>query len=205
MQLPKNYFKNLSAARYREYLKLLPDVHQETSHMFIMLALTFGALTICGIFAINPTLSTIFNLKKQLADDTYVNQALQTKIDNLSSLEQQYNIMGPTLTNIYNAIPLNPQAPLLSAQLAAVAKKNNLTIIDYRVAQVELATETSDTGIKSFVFTLEAQGTYTNMVAFTQELANLNRLITVESMEIGRDQKNELDLTIRGREYFKQQ
>lgn len=204
MQLPKNYFKNLSAAKYREYLKLLPDVHRETSHMFIMLALTFGSLTICGLFAINPTLSTIFDLKRQLSDDTLVNQSLQTKIDNLSSLEQQYTQMGSNLTNIYSAVPLNPEAPLESAQLAAVANKNNLTIIEYRVAEVQLASENKTPEIKSYVLTLEAQGTYDDMISFTQELSRLNRLMTVESMEIGRDQKNNLDLTIRVRQYFKQ-
>src|ERR1700733_7592698 len=109
MQLPKNYLKNLSAARYREYLKLLPNMQQESTHNFVMLALTFGALSFFGIFAINPTLSTISDLQKQLADDASVDSQLQTKIDNLSALEQQYDQMGSNLTNIYSAVPQNPQ------------------------------------------------------------------------------------------------
>src|ERR1700722_3393548 len=207
MKLPKNYFENLSAAKYREYLKLLPNMQEETTHSFIILALTFAALSFFGIFAINPTLSTIFDLQKQLSDDTLVNQQLQTKIDNLSALEQQYNEIGTNLTNIYSAVPQNPEASLLSAQIAALVQKHNLTITDYRIAEVALASSqaNSNSKVQSFVFTVEADGNYNDMLAFSEELAQLNRLITVESMEIGRDPQSEnLVLTLRGRQYFKE-
>src|SRR5580700_7871794 len=126
MKLPKSYFENLTAAKYREYLKLLPNLRQEQAQSLLMLILTFAALSFFGIFAINPTLSTIFDLQKQLSDDTLVNQQLQTKIDNLSALEQQYNELGTNLTNIYSAVPQNPEASLLSAQIAALVQKHNL-------------------------------------------------------------------------------
>ena len=207
MKLPKNYFENLSATKYREYLKLIPNMQEETTHSFIILALTFAALSFFGIFAINPTLSTIFDLQKQLSDDTLVNQQLQTKIDNLSALEQQYNEFGTNLTNIYSAVPQNPEASLLSAQLAALAQKHTLTITDYRIAEVALASAhaNSNSKVQSFIFTVATEGNYNDMLAFSEELAQLNRLITVESMEIGRDPQSEnLVLTLRGRQYFKE-
>lgn len=205
MKLPKNYFENLSATRYREYLKLLPNMQQETTRNFITLALTFGALSFFGIFAIDPTLSTIFNLRKQLSDDTSVNQQLQTKINGLSSLEQQYTQLGSNLTNIYSAVPPNPEVPLLSAQIIALGQKHNITFTNYRVAEVELASNPKDSQIQSFTFTLQAQGSYNDMLAFSTELTKLTRLITVESIEVGRDTKsNNLILTLRGRGYFKQ-
>lgn len=205
MKLPKSYFESLSAAKYREYLKLLPNMHEETMRSFMTLALTFGALSFFGVFAINPTLSTIVDLKKQVADDKAVDQQLTTKINNLSSLQQQYNQLGPALTNVYAAVPKNAEVPLLSAQIAALAKKNTLAITTYRVAQVQLATKQPNTKTQSFIFTLQATGNYNNMLTFSSELANLDRVITVESMEIGRDSKtNDLVVTIRGRQYFKQ-
>ncbi|HSX09244.1 MAG TPA: type 4a pilus biogenesis protein PilO [Candidatus Saccharimonadales bacterium] len=205
MQLPKSYFKNLSATKYREYLKLLPNIQQENTSNFVALVLTLIALCFFGIFAINPTLSTIFSLKKQLADDTAVDQQLETKINNLSSLEQQYNVLGSNLTNIYNAVPQNPNAPLLTAQVAAVAQKHNLTLTSYRVAEVQLVADTKISKVQSFIFTLQVQGNYNDMIAFTQELSKLTRIITVESMEIGRTtQDNSLELTLRGRQYYKQ-
>ncbi|SRR6266568_3480969 len=205
MKLPKSYFENLSATKYREYLKLLPNIQQETTRSFITLILTFAALSFFGIFAINPTLTTIADLKKQLADDTAVDQQLKTKINNLSSLEQQYNQLGSNLTNIFSAIPQNADAPLLSAEVAALAQKHNLTLSTYHVDEVQLASSRKNVKTQSFIFTLQAQGDYNDMLAFSTELDKLNRIVTIESMDIGRDaQTNNLTLTLRGRQYFKQ-
>ncbi len=204
MRLPKSYFENLSAAKYREYLKLLPNMQQDTTRYFVTLALTFGALSFFGIFAINPTLTTITNLKKKLADDTLVEQQLNTKINNLSSLEQQYNQLGSNLTNIYYAVPQSAEIPLLSGQIAAVAKKNAIALSAFRVSEIQLASNPKNAQTLSFTFTLQATGQYDNMIAFTTELAKLNRIITVESMDIERDtQTNELVLTLRARQYYK--
>jgi Tfp pilus assembly protein PilO len=205
MKLPKSYFENLSASKYREYLKLLPNMQQEHAQSLLTLILTFAALCFFGIFAINPTLTTIADLKKQLSDDTDVNQQLQTKINNLSSLEQLYNQLGPNLTNILSAVPQNADTALLSAEIASLIQKHNLTVATYRVDEVQLATNPKNPRQQSFVFTLQVQGTYNDMLAFASELDKLNRIITVETMEIGRDsQTNNLTLTIRARAYFKQ-
>ena len=204
MKLPKNYFENLSADKYREYLKALPEVQQEHTHMFIMLALTFISLSFFGLFAINPTLTTIANLEKQVADNKQVDKQLTTKIGNLSTLQQQYNVMGSDLVTIYNAVPKSAEVPLLSAQIESLAKKHSLSLTVYRVAEVQLASNKQINKTNSFIFTLQAQGDYNEMLAFSRELANISRLVTVEFMEIGRDQKtNDLILTLRGRQYFK--
>jgi Tfp pilus assembly protein PilO len=205
MKLPKNYFDSLSATKYREYLKLLPNMEQDTTRSFVVLALTLGALSFFGIFAINPTLSTIADLQKQLSDDQTVDQQLKTKIDNLSSLEQQYNQLGSNLTNIYAAVPQDADVPLLSAQIAALAQKHNLEITSFHIGEIQLATALKDTKTQSFTFTLQALGKYNDMLNFSTELAKVNRIITIESFEVGKDsQTNNLILTLRGRQYFKQ-
>lgn len=205
MKLPKSYFESLSSIKYREYLKLLPNMQQETTRSFVTLALTFGALSFFGIFAINPTITTIADLQKQLSDNQQVEQQLKTKIDNLSALEQQYNQLGSDLTNIYNAVPQNPSAPLLSAQIVALSTKHHLSIVAYTVSAVQVATIQKVARVQSFIFTLQAEGNYSDMTAFSTELAKISRLVTIESMEIGRDtQTGNLVLTLRGRQYFKQ-
>ena len=205
MKLPQNYFENLSATKYREYLKLLPNMQQTQMRNFVTLVLTFFALSFFGIFAINPTLATIVSLKKQVADNKAVDKQLTTKINNLSSLQQQYNQLGSVLTLIDNAVPQNANVPLVTAQVAALAKKHNLTLTTYRVSEVQLARTKNPTKTQSFIFTLQAQGNYNDMIDFANEIATISRLITVETMEIGRDPKTgALVVTIRGRQYFKQ-
>ncbi|MBA3723615.1 MAG: type 4a pilus biogenesis protein PilO [Candidatus Levybacteria bacterium] len=204
MKLPKSYFENLSAAKYREYLKLLPSMEQENTTIFVAIALTLAALSFFGIFAINPTLTTIAELQKELADNEAVEEQLTTKINNLSSLQQQYNVLEKDLPIIYAAIPTSADAPLLSAQVEALAQQNNVTISTFRVAEVQLASNQPSTKTLSYIFTLQAEGAYQNMIDFSASLSRLSRVITVESMSIGRDTKtNDLILTLRGRQYFK--
>lgn len=205
MRLPKSYFENLSAAKYREYLKLLPSIEKENTRVFVTLALTFGALIFFGIFAINPTLTTIAELQKELEDNIAVEQQLRTKIENLSALQQQYIEIERDLPYLYNAVPKTAQAPLLSAQVSSLADKNNLTMTSYRVAEVQLVSTNIQTAKNpSFIFTIQAEGTYEDMITFSTALSQLERIVTVESMSIGRDSKtNNLLLTLRGRQYFK--
>ncbi len=205
MKLPKSYFENLSATKYREYLKLLPNMEKENTRAFVTIGLTFAALIFFGIFAINPTLTTIAELQKELEDNQMVDQQLTAKINNLSLLQQQYNLLEKDLPVVYDAIPKTAEAPLLSAQIESLAKKHNLTITTYRIAEVQLASNKQKlTKTSSFTFTLEAEGNYQNMINFSTDLAELSRIVTVESMSIGRDSKtNDLLLSLRGRQYFK--
>lgn len=205
MKIPKTYFQNLSAAKYREYLKLLPEQHKENVKLFINLVLTFSALMFFGLFAINPTLSTIVELKKQLADNTFVQEQLSKKISNLSTLQQKHNLINADLPIIQAAIPEEASAPTLTGQLQALAEENAISITSLRISEVQLTSEkqTSPAG-SSYIFFLEGEGTYDNMLHFSESLANLSRIVTIESMSISKDsQKGKLMLSLRGKTYFK--
>lgn len=206
MKLPKDYFDNLSASKYRQYLKLLPDMHEENSRLITMLVYTFIALSFFGIFAIKPTLSTIVELKKQLADSTYTHQQLSQKLSNLSALQQRYNTLTPDLPVIGDAIPQSAQAPILMGQIEALARESRLTITSFRIGQVQLAggKAANNQSASSYIFTMEAQGSYENMMTFAETVTKINRIVTVEALSIGKNNKNDsLVLTMRGRQYFK--
>lgn len=207
MKLPKTYFSNLSTEKYREYLKLLPNMKEENTKIITMLILTFAAMTFFGLFAINPTLTTIVELQKQLADSEYLKEQLTTKITNLSALQQQYTTISPELPVLFEAIPQDPLAPYFVGQVEAVAKIANLSIISIHVSEVQLTTDTkAKPGIplSSFTTTIEAQGTYEDILQFAEELTHMNRIVTIETFGISKDKETEsLIVTLRTREYFK--
>lgn len=204
MKLPKNYFEHLTAGKYREYLKLLPNMQQENTRIITTLILTFAAMSFFGIFAINPTLSTIVTLKKQLSDSQLVHKKLATKISNLSTIQQQYSQLGPDLPTVYDAIPQTPHIPGLMGQIFALSKNTNVQTTSLAVSNIQL------TGGKkpiesSYEFYLQAQGSYVDLINFTKSLTKINRIISVESISINKDIKlNTLALDIRGRGYFKE-
>lgn len=205
MKLPRSYFDDLTANKYREYLKLLPDFHHENTQLMTMLIFTFSALSFFAIFAINPTLSTIVELQKQVTDSEFTHAQLKTKINALSQLQSQYTLLETELPIVQDAIPTNADVPISTAQIRALAKKYKQTIKTMRVNEVVLASpRLANTRVSSFVFQLETTGQYENMIRFAKALGNLSRIMVVESLTIDKDsQTEELVMQIRGREYFK--
>ena len=207
MKLPTNYLQNLTITKYREYLKLLPNMKQENTKVITMLIFTFLALSFLGIFAINPTLVTIIDLHKQLQESEYVHQQLTTKNANLSNLQQQYTNLSDELPFLYDAIPQAPQVPKVIGQVEALAEQTNVKIISINLSPVILSDPDQPEGIKthsSFTFTLEATGEYEDMLNFATALTDFDRIVTIDSVSFLKDdQNNKLTLGVKGREYFK--
>src|SRR5687767_10764921 len=108
MQINNNSFNvNFSRSNLNKFI-LSRD--EKTKNLSAII-LTFLALSFFGLFAINPTISTIVQLKKEIADNQEVNQKLEEKITNLSTLQQKYNLLQNDIPFIFSAIPQNPQGP----------------------------------------------------------------------------------------------
>ena len=206
MKLPQNYFENLSNSKFKEYLKILPDMKEENTRIITTLMFTFFAMAFFGIFAINPTITTIIDLRKQLADNEMVEEKLQTKINNLTQLQSQYESIAAELPLVLEAVPASAETLLLIGQVQAIADKYNLTITSLRVSEVQLATSkpiVSPQGT-AYTFTLEADGTYQNMLNFVTALTKANRIIVVDSVSINKSAESAgLVLNLKGRQYFK--
>jgi Tfp pilus assembly protein PilO len=204
MKLPKHFFDNLSAERYRAYLKLLPDMHNERVQQYMMLSFTLAALSFFGIFAINPTLTTVVDLKKQIEDDKYIVLQLNTKLANISTLINKYDLLAADLPYVYAAFPQSPQVSPFLGKVYALTQRDNLSVRLLHAYQVELSPPAkAPLGSSSFVFSLEAVGTYDNMIQFALDLVHLDRVVTVELFSVSKDAKQEeLTLNLRGREYF---
>jgi len=204
MRLPKNYLENLSTSRYREYLKLLPQMKNENTKTVTMLIFTFVALSILGIFAINPTISTIIELQKQMADSEFVQQQLTTKIDNLSSLQQQYTNLSSDLPIIETAIPGNADVVSFIGQVKVLARNTGLQLSTIKISPVTLSVNSKKKTDSSFSFSIDANGAYESYINFISSLTNFNRIVTLDSISIIKDpQSSRLILSVQGKGYFK--
>ena len=209
MKLPlvNNLFKDAKKEKYTKYLELMPNFKQEKTQKFTTIVLTLVASIVLIIFAVNPTLSTISNLQKQLSDNRFVEQRLEEKINNLSLLQEKYSEVQPDIPIVLDAIPKNPAVVDLVAQVQSVANDTNLNLIGFQTFQVE-TTPGSVLGKKysSFDFSLSATGDYKNMVAFMNQLVNIQRILTVNNLSISKKvsfDTSSLQLTVRGTAYYK--
>ena len=183
----------------------MPDLKEERVQKFTTLILTLVALSFFGLFAISPTLSTIAKLQKELADNKYVDQQLKTKINNLSILQGQYTTLQGDLPVVLSAIPKNPEAPLLTAQVHAVAQNAGLNPISFQVYQVTAdGVGANPEKYISFLFGLSADGNFESIKNFLSSIINIDRVISIDTIYINKKSGEDLlRLNFKGEAYSK--
>ncbi len=200
--LNKNIIKDLKKSKYAE---LIPDFKEEKTRKFTTLALTIIALSFFSLFAINPTLSTIAKLNKEIEDNKFVHEQLQRKINNLTELQQKYSQVQQDLSSIYSSIPQKSDIPLLVGQIQTLARENSLEVTSLQTFQVEVSEGGSKNKFTSFSFSVNANGNYQNISEFINDLVNMQRIINIENLAITRrtTETNSLQLSLRGTAFFK--
>jgi len=212
MQFPtiKDIKKVASKEEYSKYLAFMPDLNQEKAKKFTTIVLTLATSMILGIFAINPTLSTIANLRKQIDDDTFVEQKLVEKITNLSILQQNYTNIKNDLPMVFDAVPTSAQIPPLVAEVQAIAKNSNIKLDNFQTFIVDLSTKgTANKKYSSFDFGFSSEGTYPDTMNFIDQLLNFQRVIIIDNISISKINNKETDngtlqLNLKGTVLFKQ-
>lgn len=190
------FFKNLNYG----FLSSFKDQRTQKSTTII---LTIIALAIFGLFAINPTISTIVKLRKELDDNTLVDNKLTEKINNLSTLQRKYNGMQRDLPLILSAIPKNSEVPLLAAQIQAIAKNTNVEIENFQSFQVGVESTASPRNYSSFSFTVSAVGTYNDAYNFLKSLSNMQRVVSIDLLSLSKKTAtDQVDLSLKGEAFF---
>ncbi|MDP2637480.1 MAG: type 4a pilus biogenesis protein PilO [Candidatus Levybacteria bacterium] len=202
-KIPKNIAKN-------SYLPKLPYLNQERSEKFIGIALTLIALSLFGLFAISPTISTILKLQKEFSDSQIVYNELDSKIKNLSLLRQEYSGIQNDLPIVTDAIPNIPNTHILLAQIQGAAQQSNVNINKLQNFEVEIIKNSEGAERKpyySFSFSAAGEGSFENINNFVSTIANMQRVIDVEVFTISNTSiKNSqsLDFNIQGVAFFKE-
>lgn len=194
---PKGPFKSLN------YLQFLPDFKEQKTQKFTTIILTVLALSFFGIFAISPTISTIAQLRKELDDNTVVDNKLQEKINNLSTLQKKYVSLQNDLPFILSAIPKNSEVPLLAAQVQAIAENAKVSIDNFQSFEVEIPTKGSKVSYSTFSFALSVDGAYNDLYRFLTSLSNMQRVVSIELISLTRKSGSDsIEMSIRGRSFF---
>lgn len=185
----------------KSLLKNLPDFQKEKTKNITTFVLTLVTLSLFGLFAISPTLSTIAQLKKQLEDSELVDQKLDQKITNLGLLQKQYTLIEKDIPSILSAIPQNPKTSILVGQLQSLAQNSAVEVTRIQVFQVEINPSSNSF---SFVFSMDIEGSSANVTNFLISLKNFDRIITIDNISTNKqDIKEEvIRLQLRGKAYY---
>lgn len=204
-------FKDLQG---KSFATILPYLQKEKTRTYSSLVFSLLAIMFFGIFAINPTLSTITNLQRQIKDNQEIYDKLQKKIASLTSLRSEYEKIKFDIPIIDDALPQEPSVTLLTAQIQAIGQNANVTINKLQVQEIELANrnplaasqnQLGADQYSAFTFSVDAIGSYENIIDFVAVVGNFQRLTTIEAVSIttNEDIIRPNNITIRAQTYYK--
>lgn len=173
-----------------KYFSKLPFFKEEHAQKFMGITLTLFALSFFGFFAINPTLSTIARLRKEIKDNEFVNSQLERKIGDLNKLKIQYSSLQNDLPIVLESLPQKADVPTLIAKIQSIARISNLKIIKIQNFEVEIVKNNKEKDKKyySYTFSIAGNGTFEAISQFISSLINMQRIISVDGLSVERSQ-----------------
>lgn len=196
-QLMKKRYK-----RYYTWIGPLLKKPQAKAYTFLILSIFTVAFFI--FFAIRPTINTIIGLQKQIKDNQEVDTKLQDKINSLSQLQAELEVIQPDLPVLDAALPTKSEVVSLIKSLESLAKENNASLsamqigtamlsevapaeiivrpINQSTAAAPLPEPVQELIPVSFVLTVE--GNYADIANLIKKITNLPRIISTQSVVV---------------------
>lgn len=178
--------------------------HEDKQRIAGTLYLVFTLLTVSffGVFAINPTLSTISNLNKQKEDSLRVDNDLKQKLAALRNLDQEYSTYESDIQLAFAAIPTSTKIPYLTRQIETIAEANNVKILRLDFQAIELYPgKKTNIPLYSFTFTINLQGNGEQIDSFLSGIIGFDRIINIDNLTTGKVEGGH-GATITGRVYY---
>ena len=168
-----------------KYFRTLPYLNQERTQKFVGIVLTLLAVMFFGFFAVNPTISTILKLKKEVADSQFA-----------------YN----DLPIIIDAIPIEPNIHLLFAQIQAIASQSNVRIKNLQNFEVEVIKNNKALGKQyyTYSFAISGNGSFENISSFISSITGMQRIVSIDLFTIVNQSRQLLGFNIQGTAFFKE-
>lgn len=197
---------NFKKAEYDKYYKqVLPYLKQEKNQKYLFIILTLSVSIIFALFAINPTLSTIASLRKEVDQNKFVNEKLTQKVNNLSSLSTSYLAIEDDIIFLMDAVPTSAMAPLLVAQIQSLGNEHSVVFSNIEINPINLNIDKA-TSSSELSFELTGKSSYDNYNAFSSDLVNMQRVVVVDAISLSQDdESDDLNLNIKGRAFYKKE
>lgn len=189
------------------YRNVTPLFQKPKLAAYTMLILSFFTIAIFGMFAIRPTLATIANLRKKIEDQKLVLARMQDKITQLRLAEVEYERIKPELDTIFASLPQTPATAPLLGKLNRLLIENKMNVTILQFSPIPLTPpKTSSPSARMIGFTLSGKASYENTLAFIDLLSRIDRIISIDSVDISTDGQNlegdVLSIAIKGKSYL---
>lgn len=197
-------YKRESLLNKQYYLNRIRTLYEQpATKASISLILSLLTISFFGLFAIQPTLTTIAKIIKRIKDQQVVDQSLAQKIKDLNKAQAAYLAIEPSIPLIDKFLPKNPQFVRFTQELKFLSFKNGLLITDFSYDEFNLFGKKSDKQIP-INFKITVIGQYQSLKDFLTELIKLDRLLEVDAVDFSTesDTRESLEIEVLGKVFY---
>lgn len=172
------------ANRYKYYYQRLQWLYQKpVTQVSSALLFTIGTIIFFAIFAIKPTLETISELLKTIADQKEVLQKAEQKAASLTTAQQQMDQIQQYQSSLEAAIPPKLYIQDIIKEIEALAALNNIPLQNLKISEFTYPEQKTE-GIQEIDFSISIESDYKTGKKFLQDLEKLPRFISIKSANI---------------------
>lgn len=140
-------------------------------------------------FAIRPSLSTIFSLRKELADLRKIDSNYEKGIITVITVQSDIEKYRGDFYLLDEAVPSQLAATKVVEDLRRSASETGMIIKKINFSELPLKEKQKKKELKSYIVVIDTDDNFVNVKKFIEDILIQRRLKTIKSLTIGRDVK----------------
>ncbi len=165
--------------------KISKSIFEKKSSDYVFIIFFLLIFSVFIIFAIKPSLTTAYSLKKEQMDLTKVDLVYEEVIADISSIQSQIEDTRDSLPLLNESVTQQPKINKIIEDVKKIADKNSLTINKANVININFSktnTEKQDVQLK-----MEVTSSFENLKKFIDDMFLQRRLKLVNDLIIDKD------------------
>ncbi|MFA5769897.1 MAG: type 4a pilus biogenesis protein PilO [Patescibacteria group bacterium] len=178
------------------------SIFEKKSREYIYVIFFLLIFSVFIIFAIKPSLTTAYSLKKEEIDLTKVDQVYEEKINNITLIQTQIEENRDNLPLLNQSVSEQPEVNKIIEDIKKIADKNFITINKASIVDINFSKTNKEK--QNVKLKIEATTSFENLRLFMTDLFAQRRLKLIDNLVIYRDKEStgsgdlNVDLSIDG-------
>jgi Tfp pilus assembly protein PilO len=161
-------------------------VKKTSNYIFVILFLLIFSVFI--VFAIKPSLTTAFSLKKEESDLKKIDKVYEEKINSITTIQTQIEENRDNLPLLSQSVSEHPEVNKIIEDIKGIADKNSLTINKASITDINLSSTNQE--LQDVKLIMEVGVSFDNLKQFITDLFSQRRLKIVDNIVINRDKES---------------
>jgi Tfp pilus assembly protein PilO len=164
------------------------SIFEKKTGNYIFITFFLLVFSVFIIFAIKPSLTTAFSLKKEELDLKKVDDLYEKKINNITQIQSQIEENRDNLPLLNQSISEQPEVNKIVEDIKKIADQDSLSIDKASIVDINLSQTNQE--LQDIKLMMEVTTNFDNLRKFMTDLFSQRRLKLIDNLVISRDKES---------------